>query len=161
MIYLFTNGHPQTHKNPVIARFFREIGRADELGSGVRKLMKYGKAYGGSDPELVEGDVFRSIVKVPEFGPTDEGTLTPEVGIKSALSRHQVEILRKCREDTALLDLMAVTGRSDRTKFRHQVLNPLLEEGLIEMTIPDKPRSSKQKYRLTDTGKHLLKSMQE
>ena len=41
-------------KNPVIARFFREIGRADELGSGVRKLMKHGKAYGGSDPKLVE-----------------------------------------------------------------------------------------------------------
>ncbi len=30
-------------KNPVIARFFREIGRADELGSGMRKLIKYGK----------------------------------------------------------------------------------------------------------------------
>lgn len=29
-------------KNPVVARFFREIGRADELGSGVRNLMKYG-----------------------------------------------------------------------------------------------------------------------
>ena len=53
-------------KNPVIARFFREIGRADELGSGVRKMMKYGKAYGGSDPELIEGDVFRMIVKYPD-----------------------------------------------------------------------------------------------
>ena len=44
-------------KNPVIVRFIREIGRADELGSGVRKLMKYGKAYSGSDPELVEGNL--------------------------------------------------------------------------------------------------------
>jgi len=25
-------------KNPVIARFFKEIGRADELGSGVRNF---------------------------------------------------------------------------------------------------------------------------
>jgi len=54
------------------------------------------------------------------------------------------------------VDLMAVTGRSDRTKFRDQVLMPLLEAGLIEMTIPDKPRSSKQRYRLTDKARRWL-----
>jgi ATP-dependent DNA helicase RecG len=45
---------------------------------------------------------------------------------------------------------MTVSGRSDRTKFRNQVLNPFIDAGLVEMTIPEKPRSSKQKYRLTD-----------
>jgi len=151
-------------KNPVIGAFFREIHRADELGSGMRKMMHYGKAYGGADPEMIEGDIFRIIVKIPEFGVTSVDTVTPpvtphvapEVGTKLALSRHQVEILRKCNKDTALLDLMGAIGRSDRTKFRHQVLNILLEEGLIEMTIPDKPRSSKQKYRLTDKGRKQL-----
>jgi ATP-dependent DNA helicase RecG len=34
----------------------------------MRKLMRYGKAYGGDDPQMIEGDVFRIIVKVPEFG---------------------------------------------------------------------------------------------
>lgn len=62
--------NPQTFtpfpKNPVIAAFFRQIGRADELGSGMRNLMNYGKAYGGADPEMIEGDVFRIIVKVPD-----------------------------------------------------------------------------------------------
>ena len=56
---------------------------------------------------------------------------------------------------------MVVTGRSDRTKFRHQVLNPLLDAGLIEMTIPDRPRSSKQRYRLTQKGRTLLAQIQE
>jgi len=51
---------------------------------------------------------------------------------------------------------MGIAGRSDRTKFRHQVLAPLLEDGLLEMTIPDKPTSSKQKYRLTAKGKAML-----
>jgi len=57
--------HP---KNPVIGAFFRQIHRADELGSGMRNMMKYGQAYGGDDPELIEADVFRMIIKVPEFG---------------------------------------------------------------------------------------------
>lgn len=85
---------------------------------------------------------FDEAVEVPPEAP----------GTKWAPSRHQVAILEKCRQDKALTDLMAIAGRADRTKFRHQVLNPLLEQGLIEMTIPDKPRSSQQKYRLTAKG---------
>jgi hypothetical protein len=52
---------------------------------------------------------------------------------------------------------MSVTGRSDRTKFRHQVLKTLLGSGLLEMTIPDKPTSRLQKYRLTENGRNWLK----
>jgi len=43
---------------------------------------------------------------------------------------------------------MALLNRKDRTKFRQQVLTPLIEIGLVEATIPDKPASSRQKYRL-------------
>ncbi|MFA5603160.1 MAG: hypothetical protein WDA21_05500 [Bacilli bacterium] len=35
--------------------------------------MKYGKAYGGSHPQLIEGDIFKMIISVPEFG--KKGTL--------------------------------------------------------------------------------------
>ncbi len=53
-------------KNPVIARVFKEIGRADELGSGVRNLFKYTKAYSGQDPELIEEDIFKAIIPLSE-----------------------------------------------------------------------------------------------
>lgn len=53
-------------KNPVIARVFKEIGLADELGSGVRRLFKYCKAYCGHDPELIEDDIFRLVLAVAE-----------------------------------------------------------------------------------------------
>ena len=49
-------------KNPLLANFFVNIGRADVLGSGVRNLYKYTKMYSGGEPELVESDVFRTIV---------------------------------------------------------------------------------------------------
>ena len=51
---------------------------------------------------------------------------------------------------------MTLAGRSNRTKFRDHVLKPLLEAGWLEMTIPDKPTSSKQRYRLSVEGKALL-----
>jgi len=44
---------------------------------------------------------------------------------------------------------------------RHQVLNPLLAAGQVEMTIPDKPRSSKQKYRLTERGRQAQEGRDE
>jgi hypothetical protein len=52
--------------------------------------------------------------------------------------------------------LMQPSGRTDRTKFRDQVVRPLLEAGLLEMTIPDKPRSPQQRYRTTPAGARLI-----
>jgi len=44
-------------------------------------------------------------------------------------------------------------------KNRKVYLLPALEAGLIEMSIPDKSRSSKQKYRLTSKGLQGLNKM--
>jgi ATP-dependent DNA helicase RecG len=53
-------------KNPIIASFFRNIGLADELGSGVRNLYWSVRRYSGKDPELIDGDVFRIIVPLDD-----------------------------------------------------------------------------------------------
>jgi len=50
-------------KNPIIAKFFKEIGRVDELGSGVRNTFKYCKLYvHGSNPVFMEDDIFKTII---------------------------------------------------------------------------------------------------
>ena len=84
---------------------------------------------------------------------------TGQASTKSALSRHQVEILHKCGVESPIGDLMNIAERADRTKFRNQVFSPLLADGLLEMTIPDKPRSSKQAYRITQKGRAWLGSL--
>lgn len=53
-------------KNPIIASFFRNIGYADQLGSGVRNLFKYSRFYSGREPEFIEGDIFKIIVPLGE-----------------------------------------------------------------------------------------------
>ena len=53
-------------KNPIIAAFFRNIGLADELGSGVRNLYRYVNLYSGKNPELLDGDIFRIIIPLDD-----------------------------------------------------------------------------------------------
>jgi hypothetical protein len=56
-------------------------------------------------------------------------------------------------------ELQARVGITDRKYFRIDFLTPAIEANLVEMTIPEKPNSSKQRYRLTALGtqvKHEL-----
>ena len=46
-------------KNPPISKVFREIGYADELGSGMRNTNKYTKLYSGGTPIFIEDNIFR------------------------------------------------------------------------------------------------------
>jgi ATP-dependent DNA helicase RecG len=51
---------------------------------------------------------------------------------------------------------MGKLNLSHRPTFRKNYLHPALEAGLIEMTLPDSPRSPTQKYFLTEKGKRML-----
>ncbi len=65
--YITVHNLEPNPKNPVIASFFRNIGYADQLGSGVRNLFKYCKYYSGVEPVFIEGDVFKIIVPLNEL----------------------------------------------------------------------------------------------
>lgn len=54
-----------TPKNPIIANFFTQMGRSEELGSGTRSLYKFSRLYTGRDPVLEDGDQFTAFVPVP------------------------------------------------------------------------------------------------
>ena len=71
-------------KNPIIANFFKEIGRADELGSGVRNLFKYVKIYSGRPPVFQDEDVFTLTIPLdddycPEGRTSMERTNSPSM----------------------------------------------------------------------------------
>jgi ATP-dependent DNA helicase RecG len=92
-------------------------------------------------------------VTAPVAASSDKQAL---VGTKSGLSQDQVAILSQCLLAKSLMELLVFVGRTNRTKFRDQVVAPLIQDGLIELTIPDKPTSRLQKYRLTAKGRTLV-----
>ena len=80
---------------------------------------------------------------VPQVSPQ----VTPQVG----------ELLATINGEMSREMLQAALGLADRKSFRERYLQPALADGLIEMTIPDKPNSRLQQYRLTEKGQlHLV-----
>ncbi len=65
------------------------------------------------------------------------------------ISPDQVKILKQCSAESSADELMKILKRTHKTRFKNDILNPLLEYGFFERTIPEKPKSPKQKYRLT------------
>jgi Fic family protein len=80
-------------------------------------------------------------------------TSTPEVTLEVT---PEVQLLSVLAGDMTRKQLKETIGLKDDEHFRKAYLIPALEAGLIEMTIPDKPRSSKQKYRLTAKGRQVM-----
>ena len=54
-------------KNPTISKVFREIGLADELGSGMRNTYKYTQLYSGQNPLFEEGNIFRTVIPLKKI----------------------------------------------------------------------------------------------
>ena len=53
-------------------------------------------------------------------------------------------------------DLLSRLGLSNETRNVRRHLDPLIDAGLVERTIPDKPTSRLQRYRITDAGRAYL-----
>ena len=62
--YIDTTSFSPFPKNPKIAGFFKEIGYADELGSGIKKIVKYSQIYSKSKPSFKEDESFTAIVYI-------------------------------------------------------------------------------------------------
>ena len=92
----------------------------------------------------------------------DQATVTPEVTPEVApeVAPEVMRLLAVLTEDMDRLTLQKALGLKAEKNFRLLYLQPALRAGAIEMTIPDKPTSSKQKYRITAHGRKLLEPTQ-
>lgn len=66
---------------------------------------------------------------------------------------HPLCAVMEAGEELSVTELMERMGLSHRTHFRRAYLAPALEQGLVERTLPDSPRSPKQRYRLKKEGR--------
>ena len=145
-------------RNKELMRIYKDVDLVEQLGSGVPRILEY---YGKECFQFSDNFLRMTIPKIE---------VTPQAKVVSTKGSHiitpQVTLQVTPQVESLLLVLKGELNRkelqkelklSDRENFRTKYLQPALEIGLIEMTIPEKPNSSLQKYRLTTKGKSLNK----
>ena len=81
---------------------------------------------------------------------TDNNSINETNGTKEGLSKDHLKILKNCKDESSANELMTILKRSNKSKFKIAIINPLVKNGYLELTIPESPRSPIQKYRLTN-----------
>jgi len=154
--------HESRPWNPIIADVFYRAGVIERWGMGTLKMLDWCREFENPLPEWKEqaGSVYVTFLPAPWFDETladapaagDESTpqVTPQVAPQVA------QLIRHCHKPLTRTELQQELGLQDREHFRKSYLVPALEAGVIERTIPDKPRSRLQRYRLTDEGRAWL-----
>ncbi len=145
-------------KNKELMRIFRDLEMVEQLGSGVPRILKtYSKDC------FVFGDSFTRMIF--RF----ENTITPQVAeqVTEQVAEQVTEQVKKIllviadKEEYSTNQLMGLLNLKHRPTFLYRYLQPALKEKIIEMTIPDKPKSSKQKYKLTALGVELKRKLKD
>lgn len=141
-------------KNPPISKVFREIGYADELGSGMKNTNKYTKLYSGGTPTFIEDNIFR--INIPlenvadvKVGPNDISK--EDVLVHSALEMQiDLDLYIKLKDflktPKTRNEIQNLCGYKSRDYFKKVILKPLIDSEKVILTIPEKPRSPKQQY---------------
>lgn len=131
-------------KNPVIASVFKEIGWAEELGSGVRNIVKYSKVYSGTIPEFIDGDVFKTKISLngTVYG-TVSGTVNDTVNVDVNLSETEKAVL-DCIGDNNSIGVAEIVSRTKKGRSTiMRSIKSLKEKGFIRRVGSDKTGSWK------------------
>ncbi|WP_150452414.1 Fic family protein [Arenibacter lacus] len=129
----------ETNRIEYKAELTKDLNLIEQLGASIPRILQ---SYGWECFKFM--DTFTRLVFPSSRKRTEQ--VTEQV---------QTLISAMTGKDYSRAETMELVGIKHRPTFLYNYLQPAIELGLIELTIPDKPNSSKQKYRLTEKGRRL------
>lgn len=129
------------YRNRRIGEFLKELDLTEGRSTGIPKILQVVRANGSPMPIFgTDDEDSYFLIRLPIHDKCIVG-LTPTIQDKSL-----VEVLSQSNHALSAKELMEKLGLKNRPHFAKKFLKPALEQGLIEMTIHDKPNSRNQKY---------------
>lgn len=156
--------HDSKPTNPLIAEAFHRTGAVEVWGRGTNRVIAMCEKHGSAPPVFEERQGFLIVtfkVQMVAAGTTEssEAQSGAQLTTQSATqSTDPVTRLLYCLAQGAMSagELRLALKIKHRPTFRANYLHPAMAEGLIEYTLPDKPNSRLQKYRLTQAGREIM-----
>ena len=148
-------GNVSKRRNPLIAELFRRIQMVEAWGRGMPLILE-------NEPDAKFWEIAKIFIAsfdrpsfVQEEGEVGDSTTQVEAQVEAQV---ELRILKACsNEPLSSGEIAQVLGHRKLSGNIRKALPSLREKGLLEYTLPDKPHSRLQKYRLTEKGKRSLK----
>ena len=160
-------GRKSVRRNALVSDLLHRIDFVEKAGTGIRRIRDEASAQDCPEPQF-EANSFVTVTFRPNPEVRAEAEERPMDRVTGEVTR---EVTREVAGEVRLLQVMSgemtrkrlqeALGLKHEDHFREAYLIPALRSGLIEMTIPDRPRSSKQRYRLTAAGSEYLERNEE
>ena len=163
------------YRNRRVGEFLKELDLAEGRSTGIPKILR-AMRNNGSLPPVFESDDDRTwfLVRLPVHGAAHSESIiqgaeraaeqvtehdTPQVTrqVTPQVSCHVVQLVAALSGQMSRGQLEEELGLRDRSHFTTAYMRPAVEAGLIEMTLPDKPRSQNQRYRRTAAGEAMAR----
>ncbi|MBU1172053.1 MAG: hypothetical protein KKD44_21055 [Proteobacteria bacterium] len=141
--------HESRPWNPISANVFYRAGIIERWGMGSLNIIDW--CAENENPQPVWSQQTDSI-----FVTVQSSALRTESGNEN-VTGEVLRLLSAMKGEMKRLEIQTELNLKHESHFREAYLVPALHDGLITMTVPNKPRSSKQKYRLTDKGQRILR----
>ena len=156
--------HDSQPHNPIIANILYKSTVLESWGRGIKLMVDECRRVGIPDPEFhCDGGfvwvVFHYTRYVAGQVPDKHPTVTPQLPDSYPTATPQVgKVLSAIGERTlSAKEIMGIIGLKDKSNFLELYLYPATKQNLVEPIYPGNPKHPRQKYRLTEKGKNMLK----
>lgn len=147
--------------NPSIAQTFYKMGFIENWGRGIKRVLDGYRDY-NDRKVVIDADMYSFQVRMdalitekevlPMIKASSDGTTRTWANLEG---QRILEFLDN-EGEKAICELAAMLDVTSKASVSKVYLRPMLDAGFIEYTIPEKPTSRNQKYRITDLGRQQI-----